>query len=100
KGLGGRTGLGPNEGMLWMYDQAGEYRFWMKDMVIALDFVWIDQGRIVDLTANVPPPTGHSVTNLPILQPKVPASNILEVRAGFIAAHGLSIDDPVEIDRI
>lgn len=100
KGLGGRTGLGQGEGMVWIYDQAGEYRFWMKDMLIALDFVWIDRGQIVDLTANVPPPTAdESSIALPTYQPRVPASAVLEVKAGFIADHGLSIGDPVEIDR-
>ncbi len=101
KGLGGRTGLGDNEGMAWIYDQAGEYQFWMKDMLIPLDFVWIDQGQIVDLTANVAPPApGQGTLGLNIYQPKQPVSVVLEVKAGFIAQHHLSIGDPVEVDRL
>ncbi len=100
KGLGGRTGLAAGSGMLWLYDHPGEYQFWMKDMLIPLDFIWIDQGQIVDLTANVQPPAaGQAITDLRIYQPKTPASAVLEVNAGFIAAQHLSIGNPVEIDR-
>lgn len=98
KGLGGRTGLSDREGMLWLYDQPGAYVFWMKDMLIPLDFIWINRGQIVDLTPDVPPPQpGQS--DLPIYRASSPVDAILEVRAGFIAAHNLEIGEAVTIDR-
>lgn len=99
KGLAGRTGLGDQVGMLWLYTQPDTYVFWMKDMLIPLDFVWIRSGQIVDLTPDVPAPRpGQS--DLPLYRPIVPADAILEVRAGFIAAHSLEIGEAVTIDRL
>lgn len=100
KGLGGRTSLADDEGMIWIYPAASEYSFWMKDMVIPLDFLWIKSGVIVDITADVQPPApGQSSADLPILRPREPVTTILEVPAGFAARHQLSIGDPVEVDR-
>lgn len=101
KGLGGRTGLTAGQGMVWIYDSAAEYKFWMKGMVIPIDFVWINQGQIVDITANVPPPASDAgLTDVLIYQPRQPANVVLEVSAGFAAAHHLSIGDPAEVDRL
>lgn len=97
QGLGGRTSLADHEGMLWMFPTADEYRFWMKDMVIPLDFIWIDDGQVVDVTPDVPPPSNQSTTALPTYQPRQPVHQILEVRAGFISAHHVAIGDPVEV---
>lgn len=100
QGLGGRTNLADGRGMIWIYPKASQYSFWMKDMLISLDFVWIDHGQVVDVTADVPPPQpGQITSDLPILQPQTPASAVLEVPAGFTAAHHVSVGDPVEIDR-
>lgn len=98
KGLGGRTGLGSNEGMLFQYSQPSRYAFWMKGMVIPLDFIWMVNGQVADITANVPPPV-LGQTDLPIYQPNQPVTAILEVNAGFTAAHGIAIGQAVRIDR-
>src|SRR3989338_8286176 len=36
KGLGGRTGLASDEGMLFAFESDATYRFWMKDMFFFL----------------------------------------------------------------
>src|SRR3989344_6701349 len=38
-GLSGREGMGANSGMLFVFDQAGLYDFWMKDMKFPLDII-------------------------------------------------------------
>lgn len=47
KGLGGVTKLGQEEGMLFMYENEGDYKIWMKDMKIPIDAVWLNSDRKV-----------------------------------------------------
>jgi len=54
-GLSGIATLSEKTGVLFVFPSASRYSFWMKDMLIPLDFVWIANGVIVDLTVNVQP---------------------------------------------
>ncbi|HVP28617.1 MAG TPA: DUF192 domain-containing protein [Myxococcota bacterium] len=101
QGLGGRPGLAPDTGMLFVFDEPGRYSFWMLDMEFALDFVWIRSGRIVDLTTDVPPPpTGVDPASgtLRLLEPREPVDLVLEVAAGTVAKRGFKLGDAVEIE--
>ncbi|MCP4335578.1 MAG: DUF192 domain-containing protein [Gammaproteobacteria bacterium] len=42
RGLMHRQHLSPRQGMLLVYSQAGDYRIWMKNMLIPLWVYWID----------------------------------------------------------
>lgn len=99
-GLGGRTGLSDNEGMYWVYDLPERPTFWMHGMLIPLDFVWVRDGQIVDLREHVPAPDDPSRTDLPIIQPIVPATGVLEVADGYIARHGLMIGEVATLDPV
>lgn len=85
RGLSGRAALQPNTGMLFLFEDAFIPSFWMKDMNFALDFLWIRDGTIVDITENVPAPSGD---DLPTYSPNQPIDMVLEVNAGWIAQHG------------
>lgn len=98
KGLGGRTSLGATDGMLFIFDQPDRYAFWMKGMLFPLDFIWIDQGQVKDITPDVPAPT-LGQTSLPVYQPEHDVTAVLEVNAGFAAANHVSVGDLVSIDR-
>jgi uncharacterized membrane protein (UPF0127 family) len=41
-GLMHRSQLGPRQGLLLVYPQAGDHRIWMKNMLIPLRVYWID----------------------------------------------------------
>jgi len=98
KGLAGRTGLNSREGMLFVFSQPARYPFWMEGMLIPLDFIWMGNGHVVDLTADVPAPLPGQ-TELPIYRPNAAATSMLEVNAGFAAAQNIHIGDMVRIDR-
>src|SRR5664279_2881599 len=50
-GLGNRSTLPENNGMLFVFDKPGNYGFWMKDTNFPLDFIWIDENKnIIDIT--------------------------------------------------
>src|SRR5687768_8240241 len=55
QGLSGRERLGADEGMLFVLP-GDSPSFWMKGMRFPLDIIWIRQGRVVDISADVPPP--------------------------------------------
>jgi hypothetical protein len=88
-GLSGRDGLALNHGMLFVFEHADKYGFWMRDMNFPIDMVWIDTDkRIVDIT--------HSAT--PEAYPKVfyPSSQslyVLELTSGFADAHNMKIGE-------
>ena len=71
--------------------------FWMRGMLIPLDFVWIGADcRVADLTENVPPPADpEQRTGLPIYSPSEPVRYIFEINAGEAAALGIEIGDEV-----
>lgn len=97
KGLAGVDYLSDDEGMLWIYAPPERAVFWMKGMLIPLDFVWINSGHIVDLTENVQPPISAVSTDLPIIDPGVPVDGVLEVAAGYVQRHTLKVGDAAGI---
>jgi uncharacterized membrane protein (UPF0127 family) len=97
KGLSGKNKLEDLEGMLFKFQSKGFWQFWMNDMHFALDFIWINDNKIVELSENALPPS--QTNNQPqILTPHQPIDSVLEVNSGFIKAHNLQIGDVVDIN--
>jgi uncharacterized membrane protein (UPF0127 family) len=97
RGLSGRPGLAPDEGMLFLFDAPRIQSFWMKDMRFEIDIVWIRDGRIVGITPNLPLPKSPLV--LPQYPSPVPCDVVLEVRAGAARRWGLALGDSVRVER-
>lgn len=97
-GLGGREKLATDSGMLFIFDEAGQPRFWMKGMKIPLDFIWINGDKVVDLLGNVAPPErSQSESTLPRYAPNVDSDKVLEVNAGIIRQFDIKIGDKLEL---
>ena len=95
RGLMFRTSLGPNEGMLFVFEQAGFYPFWMKNTLIPLDIIWIDeQWRIVSIAESVPPCRADPCPTYP---PAGTARYVVEVVAGFARTHGVVRGDRLTV---
>lgn len=97
KGLSGRGSLGIDNGMLFVFDsQNVEPGFWMKDMLIPLDFIWINDGKVVKIDKNVPAPAaGTPDSSLTVYYPATPIDYVLEVNAGFSDANKLKVGSQV-----
>ena len=96
-GLGGRESLATDSGMLFLYEKSDKYKFWMKGMKIPLDFIWINDTRIVDLLENIEPPkSGQKDEDLPLIAPIIAVNKILEVNAGFVDSHNIKVGDKIE----
>lgn len=107
KGLSGRSRLEENQGMLFVMADKRIPSFWMKGMLISLDFLWILDNTVVDITEDVPAPRSLGEVGppseinqvLPTYSPKQPVNYVLEVNAGFIKKHGITIGDTVKYEQ-
>lgn len=97
KGLGERDALAWDQGMYFPYERPGFYGFWMKGMRFPIDIVFVREGRIVDLRAQVPFEPGG---NGPTIQPRELADGVLEVPAGYAAAQGWRVGDRIVFSRV
>ncbi|WP_425354760.1 DUF192 domain-containing protein, partial [Listeria monocytogenes] len=53
-GLSGRSSLGINSGMFFIFDYEHLPRFWMKDMQFPIDIVWINKDmKIIGVEKNL-----------------------------------------------
>ena len=97
KGLSDRPSLGEDAGMLFKFGSPGMYGFWMKGMRFPLDFVWIQDNRIIGFTENVEPEPDASMLKLYSYYPPSPADSVLEINAGLVEKYGVSVGDPTNV---
>lgn len=91
RGLCCRDSLPADQGMLFVYDLPGNYRFWMKDTRIPLDMIWVNADkRIVHIEHSVAPETYPQTFGS-----SEPAQYILETNAGFAKKYDLKKSDTV-----
>lgn len=102
KGLGGRNSLAENSGMLFVFDSKGvTVGFWMKDMLIPLDMIWISEGKVVKIDKNIPAPAaGIPDDKLTVYNPGQPVDYVLEVNAGFSDKNNIKVGDSVDLSSI
>lgn len=94
KGLSGRASLCKDCGMLFVYSIPNKYGFWMNQMKFNLDFVFINDNKVVDLVSNVPyPKKGESPK---IINSRVEFDKVLEINQGVIMEFGFKVGDKIE----
>ena len=85
--------------MLFVFDEKKIYTFWMKGMLIPLDFIWIDGDKIVDVSENIPAPiNGGDDGSLPLISPKLPVDKVIEVGAGTVRRLNIPEGNKIEIN--
>ncbi len=98
RGLGGHGLLPDDRGMLFVFPEPGHHGFWMKDMLISIDLIWISAGgRVVDIQTAQPEP-GVADPQLKRYNPSGEATYVLEVRAGLAADKGVRTGDEAQIE--
>lgn len=83
RGLMQRTGLGPNQGMLFVFPLASRHCMWMKNTLISLSVAFIgEDGKIINI-ADMQPQTedNHCAEG--------PARYALEMTQGWFRSRGL-----------
>jgi hypothetical protein len=83
-GLMGRTGLGPREGMIFVFDRDEHLTFWMKDTPSALTIAFLSaEGKILQLEDMEP-------YSEKIVRSSFSARYALEMRKGAFSDLGIS----------
>lgn len=92
EGLMSRGFLEEDKGMIFIYNQEGNYSFWMKNTLIALDIIWINSKKEVVYIEHEAQPCNE---NCEILSPGKNARYVLEINSGLAEKLNINIGDEV-----
>ena len=93
-GLMYRNNLADDRGMLFPFEPPQSVRFWMKNVRIPLDMIFLQDGEVKAIAASAPPCT---TDNCPTYGPGTAVNQVIEMRGGRAAELGLKVGDKVEI---
>lgn len=93
RGLSGRECIGEGQAMLFPYEVAGTYCYWMKDMNFAIDMLWLDSNKQVVTVENSVLPSTYPAQSF---CPTLPAQYVVEVQAGMAEKLGWRIGTQFE----
>ncbi len=96
-GLMFRKHLPDNRGMLFPLEPPDYPRFWMKNVEISLDMIFLRDGIIQAMAQNVPPCTAAPC---PTYGPQILIDRVIELRGGRAAELGLAVGDRVKIEYL
>ncbi|MBD3415447.1 MAG: hypothetical protein GF421_13600 [Candidatus Aminicenantes bacterium] len=93
-GLMFRDAINEDQGMLFIFERESVHSFWMKNMKISIDILWLDKDkRIVHIEKNVPP---CQTQDCPSYDPGVLSKYVLEIKAGLAEEYELKLYDKVD----
>lgn len=96
-GLSNRKSLDENKGMLFIFDKKSKYSFWMKNTLIPLDMIFINDDKIVYIVKNATPEKEVKGA-LPIYTTPNEANYVLEINAGQSDKYKFKNGDKVTLD--
>ena len=93
RGLMFREHLDEDKGMLFIFENDGKPSFWMKNTLIPLDIIWIDENKeVVFISKNAQP---CKADFCPTITPSKNAKYVLELNANTTDKIGMSVGDNV-----
>jgi hypothetical protein len=92
RGMMFRESLAPDRGMLFIHGAPGRFGYWMYQVKIPLDIIWMDPDRrVVEISANTPPCPSNSARECPSYGGKQNALYVLELAGGEAAKNGIQV---------
>ena len=98
RGLMECTSLPANVGMYFVYDEPQQVRFWMKNMRLPIDIIWISNNKVVDVLSNIQPAQENGGERTIYTSP-AKIDGVLEIKAGSSAANGIVAGSRVSLKR-
>ena len=97
RGLMFRDSLAPDRGMLFLHNKMGKYPYWMYQVRIPLDIIWMNNDKqVVEVLANVPPCPSAKSSECPTHGGTRDAQFVLELAAGMAAKYGVVVGTKVD----
>jgi uncharacterized protein len=97
RGMMFRDELKPNRGMLFTHGGLGKYSYWMFQVRIPLDIVWVDEHlQIVEISERTPPCKDGPASRCPSYGGHQNALYVVEFAAGTVEKHHLKTGDRLE----
>jgi hypothetical protein len=94
-GLMFRSEIPDDRGMLFEFEPARPVSFWMRNVLVPLDMVFLLDGEVQAIAANVPPCT---TPTCPTYGPEGSVNQVIELRGGRAAELGLQVGDQIAIE--
>jgi uncharacterized membrane protein (UPF0127 family) len=96
KGLMDVDKIQENHGMAFLFKEPDYKNFWMKNMIIPIDMVFIYKNKIGTIYRKVPPCKKHFC---PIYQSKQKVDTVVEVNAGFCDKYKINEGDSIKFSN-
>ena len=96
KGLSGLESLDEDKGMIFIFNTPDFYGFWMKDTLIHLDMIWLDENKKVVYIKYNAQPESYFETPPAVYTPTTKALYVVELNAGQSERVGLNVGDTIE----
>jgi uncharacterized membrane protein (UPF0127 family) len=97
KGLMYRPALPDDRGMLFNFNPPRPVAFWMKNVPVALDMIFIHNQRVVAIAAKAPPCVKEPCAIYPA--EGVIADRVIELRSGLASEIGLKVGDLIVVEN-
>ena len=94
-GLSKFNKIGKDQGMLFIFQTADYYSFWMRDMHFPIDIIFINKNKIVDIFKKAPVIKNGK---LPIYTTHTKADKVLEINSGLSDEYKIKIGDKININ--
>lgn len=93
-GLMYRDFIPPNRGMLFLFNPPQTVSFWMKNVPISLDMLFISQGVVKNITTAPP----CSAEPCPLFNSNVPIDQVIELAQGRANELNIKVGDRINIE--
>lgn len=95
QGMMFRKSMSDDMGMLFIFERLEPRSFWMRNTLISLDIIYVDDKmKIVDIAHRAEPKSEKSIPS------KADALYVVEVRGGFCEEYGINEGDIIRFKRI
>jgi uncharacterized membrane protein (UPF0127 family) len=95
QGLMFRESLPDRTGMLFVFQESATHHFWMKNTMIPLDMIWMDEtGRVAFVSAQTPP---CKADPCPTYGPDSAVSQVLEIAGGMAEKEAIRVGSVLKL---
>lgn len=93
KGLMYRDSMPEDAGMLFVFSDLDRHTFWMKNTLIPLDLIWLNERKEIVYFVTAPPCNSDPCSTYEPLQK---AKYVLELNGGFLKKHNIALGARLE----